>query len=887
MALFNLNIKGKVIPPVTGETVVPGKIVYLAPDGIWYHTSASLKSKSTTELRLVVGKALAGDPVQYISYGEFSYPSGSLVPGDKYYLSVDSGDITNTIYNNSSNVIRYIGTAKSDTTLLFNPDQTYISDFNSTVNNVVIKPSSDILLDHNHLEEDIPDLDKYTQNEVQELLADKVNKAGDEITGDLTVPSLLTDYIDFNSVINEPAYKEGRLYYDKVHKTLTLFNDESETSLQIGEEQRVRVYNNNGVTIPQGSVVTVVGVQPEGSDYVVQVELAIASDETSALNTIGIATHDIEIGTFGWATTSGVLHDVDTSLYTEGAALWLSDTTPGAFRESRPASPNYEVRMGGIIKSDVINGQIYAELRIISNDHDNSRFLNGSILEDHKTTIVKTPTTTTLRITSPTSEPYISVIFNQNYTKVIVPVDILLTNGTDAAPQINYIYINSLGVITKSLTGFPTAEQFAPVATLIVQSAASVNTYGLYKHHAWTDHLADSTGQGHLSHLNKWIRNRPALWKSGVVFSSTIGSSLPTIPITYSSGVVSQLHLHNFPAINTATGSGLYGINNPITPYARRTSISPSIDTDSLGGPIGNNKYYTLILWGVVSEALVDCKVMFNLPSGSYSNVTDALNDVNKYNNYTIPDEYVGTGFLLTQITIQRSTSSVQIISGSVKDLRGLFPASGGGGGTTGGTGITKFTELTDTPIAITANAMLSGNSGGTALEFLPTPTASQLLRRKADNLSYEWFTLPSYEPSFTKNTAFNKNFSTTTTDIKVNGVQSLGILSTLARADHIHPTDTTREGVGIAAGLIGTHESTYNHSNYDTAYGWGNHALAGYLTAETDSQILSWTELTRTLSISNGNSVILTGLDRNIDGGAPDSVYLPSQVIDGGFLIL
>jgi hypothetical protein len=31
------------------------------------------------------------------------------------------------------------------------------------------------------------------------------------------------------------------------------------------------------------------------------------------------------------------------------------------------------------------------------------------------------------------------------------------------------------------------------------------------------------------------------------------------------------------------------------------------------------------------------------------------------------------------------------------------------------------------------------------------------------------------------------------------------------------------------AAGAVSGHESTYNHSNYNTAYGWGNHASAGY----------------------------------------------------------
>ena len=40
---------------------------------------------------------------------------------------------------------------------------------------------------------------------------------------------------------------------------------------------------------------------------------------------------------------------------------------------------------------------------------------------------------------------------------------------------------------------------------------------------------------------------------------------------------------------------------------------------------------------------------------------------------------------------------------------------------------------------------------------------------------------------------------------------------------------------IGTASGLIDTHESTYNHSNYNTAYGWGNHASAGYFIKASD----------------------------------------------------
>jgi hypothetical protein len=52
---------------------------------------------------------------------------------------------------------------------------------------------------------------------------------------------------------------------------------------------------------------------------------------------------------------------------------------------------------------------------------------------------------------------------------------------------------------------------------------------------------------------------------------------------------------------------------------------------------------------------------------------------------------------------------------------------------------------------------------------------------------------------------------------------------------------------------------TTNNSANWDTAYGWGNHASAGYLTAE--NQELSWDINGKTLSITPGNTITLDGL--------------------------
>ena len=534
---------------------------------------------------------------------------------------------------------------------------------------------------------------------------------------------LEADFIDVSTAPPAPSWKEGRIFYDDINKCITSYDDIVGTSLQNGQEVRIRVFNNTGSIIVNGSAVTIVGIT---LDDVVQIELAISSDKTSSLNTIGIATHDIGIGEYGWATTTGSVGDVDTSAYTEGSAIYLSETVAGAYQLTRPLSPSYEVRMGGVLKQNATTGKLFAETRIITNDHDNNKFYNGTILEDHTVTITTTPTVTTLNVIESGSRGYLSIILNQEYVKVVDPINIILTNGTDTVPITNFIYFNNVGVITVSTSGFPTAQQYVPIATANVQSAASVNTYGVYKLHAWTNELSSSTGQGHLSHVNKWIRNRPATWESGVVLTTTIGSALPTIPIAYSSGSVYQLHPHVFPAFNTATGSSLYEINNPTTPYIRRTSISPAIDTDSLGNAIGNNKYYKLVIWGVSSESESQSKLMLNLPSGSYTNVADALTDIDKTANFTIPIEYLGTGFLITSMIIQRGTTNVEIITGSVEDLRGSFPATGAGGGTIGGAGITAWTELSDTPVSITADGVVVGNGAGSALEFVSLGTDLQ-----------------------------------------------------------------------------------------------------------------------------------------------------------------
>jgi len=302
---------------------------------------------------------------------------------------------------------------------------------------------------------------------------------------------------------------------------------------------------------------------------------------------------------------------------------------------------------------------------------------NGHTLEATQQTVTEAGGTVSLNFdASPSGN--IDILFG-GVSVTLTAGAVALTAGTDVAPQLNYVYVTEAAgtaTLAKSTAGWPTAEDFAPVATVLVQSAASVASYGVYKHHAWTDHIVDGVDTGHLAHINKKLRALQASWISGCAGSALVISS-PNAHMTTGSGVVYQLHEHTMPALDMST-DGAYLINEPTTANLRITSFD-GITQDASGGAI-NNKWFTLVLWGVVSENSGDCRLFINLPTSTYNNEALAQADASSYNVYTIPSDYTGTGFLIAAYTVQGKTSGAWVES-LVTDLRGLAPAVSPGSG--------------------------------------------------------------------------------------------------------------------------------------------------------------------------------------------------------------
>jgi hypothetical protein len=153
---------------------------------------------------------------------------------------------------------------------------------------------------------------------------------------------------------SQPPHLEGRLFYDSENHTLTLYNDEADISLQIGQEEYVRVRNNTPSDILNGSVVRINGSHGGAAPTIV---LASADSEQNS-QVAGFATHTIQSNSFGYICTFGLVRDVDTDGgMSDGDELFLS-VTSGEYVNVDPGIPYYRVSLGRVIVSHPSNGTI-------------------------------------------------------------------------------------------------------------------------------------------------------------------------------------------------------------------------------------------------------------------------------------------------------------------------------------------------------------------------------------------------------------------------------------------------------------------------------------------------------------------------------------------------
>ena len=165
-------------------------------------------------------------------------------------------------------------------------------------------------------------------------------------------------YIDFNTTTSY-APSAGRLTWDITHGTLDL-GLTGTVNLLIGQRTVAQIYNNSGVTLPKGKAVKVTGA----SGQRLTGALAQADNDSDSATIFGLMLETVSnLGT-GYVATDGVVTNVDTAAYADGAIVYLSPVSAGELTPTKPIAPQHLVQMGYIVKGGSVGGgSIYVKVQ--------------------------------------------------------------------------------------------------------------------------------------------------------------------------------------------------------------------------------------------------------------------------------------------------------------------------------------------------------------------------------------------------------------------------------------------------------------------------------------------------------------------------------------------
>jgi len=154
-----------------------------------------------------------------------------------------------------------------------------------------------------------------------------------------------------------PSYVEGRTWYDSNKHALAYYNDSSNDVVHIGQDLIVKVINNTGSTIPNGSPVYITSTS-SGQSYP---NIALAKADVAATSAvIGLTNGSIANGAIGYVTSQGGIDNVNTSTFTVGQVLYLSPYSAGQLMNTLPPT-GITVQVGVVQYVNSSTGIIYVK----------------------------------------------------------------------------------------------------------------------------------------------------------------------------------------------------------------------------------------------------------------------------------------------------------------------------------------------------------------------------------------------------------------------------------------------------------------------------------------------------------------------------------------------
>jgi hypothetical protein len=332
------------------------------------------------------------------------------------------------------------------------------------------------------------------------------------------------------------------------------------------------VKNMTGATLTKGTVVYISGANGNK----ILVSKAQASSESLSSRTFGLLQSDILNNGVGNCVIVGDLNGLDTSSFTEGAQLYLSPTTAGAYTTTKPSAPDHLVYIGKITRSHPTQGQIEVqiqngyELQELHNVAINGVTNNQLLSYDSSTSLWKNKSVTTADIADSTNKRYVT---DANLTTIGNQ------SGTNTGDETDATIKSKLGITT--LSGSNTGDQDL---SGLVPNTRTINTKALSSDVTLTTaDIADSTDKRYVTDANLTTIGNQSGTNTGdnavnSLYSGLATSKQDTLVSGTNIKTINGNSLLGSGDLTISGGSGLQGIH-AIFPLPSGSSITSAVNS--------------------------------------------------------------------------------------------------------------------------------------------------------------------------------------------------------------------------------------------------------------------------------------------------------------------
>jgi hypothetical protein len=264
---------------------------------------------------------------------------------------------------------------------------------------------------------------------------------------------LTADAVVFNNAGVSSAPRQ--ITWNEAEKTFNMGLTDDVT-LQVGQEDLLRVHNGTGSDIANGQPVYICGYEID-DEPIVALASAVNSTDTSTL-VAGVATETIPVSGHGFATFRGKVRNVNTAGYTAGQRIYLGEI-PGTFTAvtSGFAISSHVNGIGYIGIVDAISGSIYVRITnepiVLSLSNTERNILTG----DNASTGIYDYSGMTIATSASFTVPFLKgwIVTNtgSNVTSPSV-INVVYNGGTYpvtnlATSDYTHIFIDSDGIISQ------------------------------------------------------------------------------------------------------------------------------------------------------------------------------------------------------------------------------------------------------------------------------------------------------------------------------------------------------------------------------------------------------------------------------------------------------